>query len=105
MCHFYRYKPSFSDGFLHIKNNGAPIVYCIGLEMWFYVNIRFNMSDCVFFSPQIESLFRIWLSLVPNFDGPKSLCHFYRYGPSLSDGVLHIMNFFALIVHCIGLET
>ena len=33
------------------------------------------------------------------------MCHFYRYGPSLSDDVLHIMNFGAPIVYCIGLET
>ena len=33
------------------------------------------------------------------------MCHFYRYGPSLSDGVLPIMIFGAPVIHCIGLET
>jgi len=89
VCHFYWYRPSLSDGVLHIMNFGAPIVHCIGLETW---------------SPN-ESLLWIWLSRVPTFWGPKYVCHFYRYGPSLSDGVLHIMNFGAPIVHCIWLET
>ena len=52
MCHFYRYGPSLSDGVLHIMNFGAPIVHCIGLETWFYVNITLDMTDFVFSSPQ-----------------------------------------------------
>ena len=45
------------------------------------------------------------LKRVQYFEGPKSVCHFYWYGPSLSDDVLHIMNFGAPIVHFIRLET
>ena len=64
-----------------------------------------NMTDFVFSNPQ-KSLFSEFGS--PEFqvfEGPKSVCHFYRYGPSLSDGVLHIMIFGATMVHCIGLKT
>ena len=105
VCHFYRYGPSLSDGVLHIINFGAPIIHCIGLETWFYVDNTFKYDKfCVFYSPN-ESLFWIWLSWVPIFEGPKKVCHFCWYVPSLSDGVLHILNFGALIVHCIGLET
>ena len=47
--HFYRYGPSLSDGVLHIMSFGAPIVHCIGLETWFYVNITFKYDRfCVF---------------------------------------------------------
>ena len=47
--HFYRYGPSLSDGVLNIMNFGAPIVHCIELETWFYVNITFKFDRlCVF---------------------------------------------------------
>ena len=52
MCHFYRYGPSLSDGVLQIMNFSVPIVYCIGLETLFFVNITFKMTDFGFSSPQ-----------------------------------------------------
>ena len=105
MCHFYRYRPSFSDGVLQIMNFGAKIVYCIRLETWFYVDITFKYVRFVFSNPQKSLYFEFGSPEFQVFEGPKSVFHFYLYGPSLSDDVLHIINFGAQIVHCIGLET
>ena len=76
----------------------ATIVYFIRLETWFYANSTFMyVLSCVLYFPN-ESVFLIWISQVQIFEGPKSVCHFYQYGPTLSDGVLHSMNFGATIV-------
>jgi len=105
VCHFYQYKPFLFDDVLHIKNFGALIVHFIRLETCFCANSSFKYDlFCVLLYPN-ESVFWIWLSRVQIFEGPKSVCHFYQYGPTLSDGVLHIMNFCAPIVHFIRLET
>ena len=40
-----------------------------------------------------------------NFEGSKSVCHFYQYGPTLCDGVLDTRNFGAPIDHFIRLKT
>ena len=105
MYPFHQYWPTFWSGVLLVIHFGTPKVHFIRLEAWFYINVTLKYDkNLVFYSP-MEFLFWIWLSWVPSFEGSKFVCHFYWYGPSLSDGFLHIMNFASPIVHCIWLET
>ena len=45
---FSQYGPSLPDGILHFMNLGAPIVHCIRLETWFYVNSKFKYNRFCF---------------------------------------------------------
>ena len=52
----------YPDGVLHIMNFGAPIVHCIGLETWFYVNSTFIYDRfCAFFVPKRVSILNLAL--------------------------------------------
>ena len=64
-----------------------------------------NMTDFVFSSPQ-KSLYSEFGSREFQFLKALSPCAiFIGTGHLYPDGVLHIMNFGAPIVHCIDLET
>ena len=63
-----------------------------------------NMTDFMFSIVYMFSIVAILNLASSIFEGPKSACHFYQYGPTLPDGLLHIMNFGAPMVHCIRLE-
>ena len=105
VCHFYQYRPFLSDSVLHIMNFGAPIVNFIRLETWFYANTTSKYDFLfLFYSPQM-CIFSEFSSCISNFEGPNSVCYFYQNGPTLSDGLLHIMNFCAPIAHLIRLKT
>ena len=103
MWHFYQYGPTLSDGLLHIINFCAPIVHFIKLETWFYANSLFKYDLFCFYSPQM-SLLSVFGSREVKILKAPSLCYFYQYRSYLSDGVFHIKNFGAHIVHFIRLE-
>ena len=63
-----------------------------------------NMIRFVFFSPQM-SLFSEFAFCEFKFWRPKVCVPFLSAGPTFTDGVLHIMNFGAHIVHFFRLKT
>ena len=94
---FQSLRANLSDDVLHIINFSNYSLFS-WLEKWFYANSTFiYVLSCVLYFPN-ESVFLIWISQVHIFEGPKFVCYFYQFGPTLSVGVLHIMNFGATIV-------
>ena len=103
--HFSSRGPTLSSGVLLVMHFGPPKLHFIRLEAWFYGNGTLKYDKVfVFYSPK-ELLFWIWLSRVPIFEGPMSVCPFHQHGPTSSSGVLLFMHFGTPKVHFIRLEA
>ena len=93
VCPFHQHGPMLSSGVLLVIHFCTSKVYFIGVETLFYVNGILKCDKIfVFYSPK-EFLFWIFLSWVPIFEGPKSVCPFHQHGPTLSSGVLFVLHF------------
>ena len=93
VCPFHYHGPILLSGVLLVMHFSTHKVHFIRLEAWFYVNGTLKYDKVfVFYSPK-ESLFWIWLSRVPVFEGPKSVCPFHYHRPTLLSRVLLVLHF------------